>query len=175
MLLLPTSLGAQVSSKVGVVDLGRVVRECSKGVIASEELQIFFDERRVQLEALQNELNNLQQKLQTQERALSQLALTELNRDIQTKTTQLEREQEDAEAELQAKRQELIAPVVGAASAAIETYASEHDYTLIVDSSNPQSSIVFIEALVDITNEIIRLLDAAEDGDPSEPSRRPQP
>ena len=175
LLLMPTSLAAQVGSKVGVVDIGRVVRECAKGVKASEELQIFFDERRVQLEALQNELNDLQQRLQTQERALSQSALAELNRDIQTKTTQLGRDQEDAEVELQAKQEELIAPVFDAAGVALDAYAREQGYTLILDASNPQSGIVFVEEVADITTEIIRRLDAAEPGEPSEPGPKPQP
>jgi outer membrane protein len=175
LLLMPTSLAAQVGSKVGIIDLGRVVRECAKGVKASEELQIFFDERRVQLEALQNELNDLQQRLQTQERALSPSALAELNRDIQTKTTQLARDQEDAELELQAKQQELMTPVVDAAGAALEVYAREQGYTLILDASNPQSAIIFVEDVADITTEIIRRLDAAEAGEPSEPGPKPQP
>jgi outer membrane protein len=174
-LLLPTSLAAQVGSKVGVIDIGRVVRDCASGVRASEQIQIFFDERRGLLEALQNELNGLQERLQTQERALSQSALAELNRDIQTKTTQLTRNQEDAELELQAKQQELIAPVVDAAGAALEEYAREQGYTLILDASSPQSGIVFVEEVADITTEIIRRLDAAETGEPSEPGPKPQP
>ena len=175
LLLLPTSFAAQVGSKVGVVNIGRVVRECAKGVKASEELQIFFDERRVQLDALQNELNDLQQRLQTQERALSQSALAVLNRDIQTKTTQLGRDREDAELELQAKQEELIAPVYAEASAVLDAYAREQGYTLILDASNPQSGIVFVEEVADITTEIIRRLDAAEPGEPSEPGPKPQP
>ena len=175
LLLLPTSLAAQVGSKVAVVDIGRVVRECARGAKASAELQIFFDERRGQLEALQNELNDLQQRLQTQERVLSQSALAELNRDIQSKTTQLGRDQEDAESELQAKQEELIAPVFDAAGAALDAYAREQGYTLILDASNPQSGIVFVEEVADITTEIIRRLDAAEPSEPSKPGPKPQP
>ena len=142
------------------MDLGRAVRECAPGIKASEELQIFFEERRGQLETLQNEINDLQQRVQTQERALSQTALAELNRDIQAKSTQLSRDQEDAEAELQLKQQTVFAPVVELAGNALDEYAREQGYDLILDTSNPQTGILFVEEITNVTTEIIRRLDA---------------
>lgn len=165
-LVMPISLLGQTTSQIGVVDFARVVRESALGVKASEALQVTFDERRGELEALQADLAVLQERLQTQERVLSQSAIAELNREIQDKTTQLGRDQEDAERELQARQQELIAPVVEVAGAVLDAYGREEGYTIILDGSNPQAGIIFVEELIDITTEIIRIMDAAEAGEP---------
>ena len=94
--------------------------------------------------------------------------MRELNREIQDKNTQLGRDQEDAERELQAKQQELIAPVVEVAGAVLDAYGREEGYTLILDGSNPQAGIIFAQELINITTEIIRIMDAAEAGEPDE-------
>ena len=51
-------------------------------------------------------------------------------------------------------------PVVELAGIALDAYAREQGYDLILDASNPQTGILFVEEIVDITTEIIRRLDA---------------
>jgi outer membrane protein len=172
-LLVPTSLFAQLdSSKVGVINFEQAVRDSAQGKQATDDLQVFFEERRALLETSQNELADMQQKLQTQERALSETALAELNRDIERKMTDLTREQEDAELDLQSKQDELFRPVFERAGQVLQDYAAEQGYAVILDTSNPQSGIIFVEEVIDITAEIIQILDTAVPGVPSQP---PQP
>jgi outer membrane protein len=172
-LLMPVSLFAQVdASKVGVINFEQAVRDSAQGKQATDDLQVFFEERRAQLEASQNELADLQQKLQTQERALSETALAELTRDIERKTTDLTRDQEDAEVELQAKQDELFRPVFSRTGEVLQDYAAAEGYAVILDTSNPQSGIIFVEEVIDITTEIIEILDAGETASPGQP---PQP
>ncbi len=172
-LLMPVSLFAQGdNSKVGVINFEQAVRESVQGKQATDDLQVFFEERSLQLEASQNELADLQQKLRTQERALSETALAELNRDIERKSTDLTREQEDAELDLQAKQDELYRPVFARTGQVLQDYAAEKGYAVILDTSNPSSGIIFVEEVIDITTEIIELMDAPA---PAAPGQPPQP
>ena len=132
-----------------------------------------LDERSAQLQATQDELTRLQQDLQTRERALSQAVLAQLNRQIQDLTTQLARDQEDAELDLQAKQDELFMPVFEKVGLMLEAYADEQGFSAIFDVSNPPTGIIYYDEVVDITTEIIRRMDAAESTEAGGPGPGP--
>ena len=167
-LISPATVWAQ-GAKVGVISVDIAVSESAAGRAAIAERQAFFDERSAELQAIQDELTQLQTQLQTQERVLSASALADLNRNIQDLTTQLTRGQEDAEADLTAKQDELFMPIFEKAGLMLEAYADEQGYAVIFDISNPQSAIIFYDDVVDVTTEIIRRLDASEAPDPGSP------
>ncbi len=157
-LMAPASLLAQ---RVAVINFDRVVAESIEGRGAGAELEAHYNTLAAALEAEQASLEEMQGRLATQERVLSPAALTQLNRDIQNTQTRLTRSSEDAQLEMQAKNDELLLPIFEKAQAVFQEYANEQQYTLIFNIAVEQSGLIYAAPSVDITNEIIRRMDAA--------------
>jgi len=170
-LVAPVSLLAQ-GSKIGIVNFDRAVAESAEGQVVMAEFQAFLEERQGALAALQQELTDVQTRLETQQLALSPAALADLNRQVQDLTIRLTREQEDANRDAEVRQGELVLPIFEKANQVMLAYAAEQAFSLILDASNPQSGIIFASDVTDITTEIIRRMDTVQSG---AASTEPQP
>ena len=157
-MLIPGTLFAQ---KVAVINFDRVVAESSDGRDAGVELEVHYNSLATDLQAMQDSLDEMQGRLATQERVLSAGALAALNRDILNTQTSLTRATEDAQIEMQAKNDELLLPIFEKAQLVFQEYADEQQYTLIFNIGAEGSGLIYAAPSVDITNEIIRRLDAS--------------
>src|SRR5213594_3360201 len=151
---------AQVS-KVAIVDFEKAIVDSVEGKKSSEKFNSMLQSRQAEGEKRQKELEDAQKKLQTQERTLSETAKANLQKDIDRRTTELQRFNEDAQKELQSLRDELLRPIAERASAILNALAAEQGYTLIVDVSNPQNNVVWFNPKNDVTEEVTRRIDAA--------------
>lgn len=159
-LLLPCALLGQALSRVMVVDFERAVVECSEGKKASAQFNVKFEERKKDIEKRQKDLDDKQNKLRTQERALNEQVKADLQKDIERLQTDLTRINEDAQKELQTLREELLRPIADKANQILYAYAAEQGYTLVIDASNPQNNVIWVNPKNDITTELIRRIDA---------------
>ena len=171
-LLTPGSLLAQ---RVAVINFDRVVAESVDGRVAGAELEEYFNELSTELETMQADLAEMENRLATQERVLSATALGNLNRDIQNTQTRLTRASEDAELDMSARNDQLLLPVFEKAQVIFQEYADEQQYTLIFNIAAQQSGLIYAAPSIDITNEIIRRMDAAAETSeaPPEPPAPP--
>src|SRR5438309_4107258 len=85
--------------KFGALNVVRAIVECAAGKQANEDYQKKFEAKRDDLGRRQKEIQDLQQQLQTQSKSLNDETKIALNKNIETKTTELKRSQEDAEKE----------------------------------------------------------------------------
>jgi len=143
------------------VDFEKAVVESVEGKKSSEKFNTTLQSKQADAEKRQKELEDAQKKLQTQERTLSETAKANLQKDIDRRTTELQRFNEDAQKELQSLRDELLRPIAERASAILNALAAEQGYTLIVDVSNPQNNVVWFNPKNDVTEEVTRRIDAA--------------
>ena len=160
LLMSPVTLDAQSVSKIGVINLAQAVETSAEGRKAAEQWTTRMTERTVEVQAKQQELVASQQKAQAPAPETSEAELLQLNREMERLTTDLSRLNEDIDLELNALRQELLIPITAKVDQAIAAYAQENGFTLIIDSSNPQSGLIYIQDIADITTEIIRRVDA---------------
>ena len=160
-LLTPASLFAQ---RFAVINFDRVVAESVEGREAGVELETHYNTLATDLTEMQASLEEMQGRLATQERVLSAAALAELNRNIQNTQTRLTRASEDAQLEMQAKNDELLLPIFERAQLVFQEYADEQQYTLIFNVAAEGSGLIYAAPSADITNEIIRRMDAATEG-----------
>ena len=160
-LLVWTPLARAQMSKVGVVDFERAIVESVEGKKSSDKFNATLQAKQADGEKRQKELEDAQKKLQTQERTLSEAAKANLQKDIDRRTTELQRFNEDSQKELQSLRDELLRPIAEKASGLLNAIAAERGYTLIVDVSNPQNNIVWFNPQNDVTAELTRRIDAA--------------
>src|SRR6059036_1235037 len=98
-------------------DFEKAVVESAEGKKSSDKFNAALQSKQADAEKRQKELEDAQKKLQTQERTLSETAKANLQKDIDRRTTELQRFNEDAQKELQSLRDELLRPIAERASA----------------------------------------------------------
>jgi len=98
--------------------------------------------------------------LRTQGNVLSDAAKAEITRDIDRKTTELNRLSEDAQKQMEELRAELLQPISEVAERVLQTYAVEQGYTIVIDVSNPQTSVIHVNEKADITDDVIKQIDS---------------
>ena len=158
-LILVPLVRAQLS-KIAVVDFEKAVVSSAEGKKSSEKFNGALQGKQAEAQKLQKDLEDAQKKLQTQERTLSEPAKANLQKDIERQTTDLQRFNEDTQKALQGLRDELLRPVAERASGVLNAMAKEQGYTLIIDVSNPQTNVLWANPKNDITDELIRRIDA---------------
>jgi outer membrane protein len=160
VMTLPAGLLAQ-NVKVGIIDMERAIVGSVEGKKAEATFTAKLEALRKSIETKQKDLETQQTKLRTQDKLLDEALKANMTRDIEQRQTELTRAQEDAQKELDTLRTELMRPIAEVAETIVEKYAKEQDYTLIIDTSNPQNgSIVWVNPKDEITETITKLIDA---------------
>jgi outer membrane protein len=180
-LLLPAAGFAQapaaatVAGRVAVLDFQRAVTENADGKKAQEKFMAEFTKRQSEFEAKQKSMAEMQTKLQTAEKALSENAKADLAKQIDRTNTELQRMNDDAQKELGEMQQQLFQPIAARVQEAVKSYGSENGFSVVFDLSSQASSIVYHQDVADITTEIIRRVDASAAKAPAAPPTKPTP
>ena len=171
LVFIPVAL-AQLSNVV-VVDFEGAVVGSAEGKRASDKFNGTVQAKQNELGKKQQELDDQQKKLQNGARTLSDQAKSDLQRDIDRRTTELQRLNEDAQKELSLTRDELLRPIADRASAILNAMAKESNYTLVIDISNPETNVIWKNPKNDITEELIKRIDASAPKEPAKPAAAP--
>jgi outer membrane protein len=162
-LMMPYTLSAQAgANKVGLLNVFKAISECAEGKVALGEFQKKVDAKREELERKNNEVQELQKQLQSQARTLNDESRSALTKSIDSKTTELQRAQDDAQKEFQQMQNEILGRIGNRVGPLVQQYAKENNFTLIVDSSNQNSQVIYFDPAIDITEVIIKRADAAQ-------------
>jgi len=156
--LIPSVFLMQASggSSVAVIDFERAVSEAPGGRDALDKLNTFRNEQMTAIEKKQKEADDLANRLQTQDRALSPTARTQLTKDLETAQTSVQTMADDAQKKLGQMQQELLAPISQKTAMTVSAYANEHSVKIVLDASALQNGLVYVHDTADITTEIIR-------------------
>ena len=145
--------------KIAVIDVARIMTESKRGQAVVAELEKLQVDKRAQLEAMNDGIIELRNRIQEGQLSLAEDALEKLQTELQEKGLQLERAREDAERQLQTMQKNDIKKVENDVMPIIEQVGRELGYTLIFNKF--QSGLVFAGDEVDITDEILARFDAA--------------
>lgn len=166
------------SGKIGVVNVRQAIVGTGEGKIASAELQSQFAARQTDLENLTKQINDLRQRLSTGGDKLSQEEQSRLQREGETKARQLERKQTEYQEDVNAAQGDVIDRIGRKMIDVLDRYGRENGFSAIFDSSAQNSPILFTATNVDVTQEIVRLYDAAypvKAGAATAPAAKPAP
>ena len=155
-LVLALTASAQSNGKVGIINLQAVIAGCKDGKKASTDLQQRFGPKRADLEKRQADVQQLQAKLG---KATTDDERGRLSRDIDQKTKSINRDMEDARAEIDQEEQKIVNDLGGKIVALSEKYAKDHGYTWILDVSGQQTPVIYFSETINITKDIIDLYD----------------
>ena len=156
-LVIPLTLIPQEAfgEKFAVLHLFTVIRECSEGKIAFADFQKKMAAKQEELAKKNNEISTLQRQLVEQQGKLNPLAQRMLTNNVETKNTQLKREQEDAQKEFNNMQQEIVNRIVNKLIPVLQKYATEQNISMILDSSKQNAQFFYIDPEVDITRKVI--------------------
>ncbi|HZV59542.1 MAG TPA: OmpH family outer membrane protein [Candidatus Eremiobacteraceae bacterium] len=166
------------TGKVGVVNVRAAIVGTGEGKIASAELQSQFAARQTELENLTKQINDLRQRLSTGGDKLSQEEQLRLQREGEVKARQLERKQTEYQEDVNAAQGDVIDRIGRKMIDVLDRYGRENGYSAIFDSSAQNSPILFTASNVDVTQDIVRLYDAAypvKAGAATTPAAKPTP
>jgi outer membrane protein len=148
------------ASKIAVIDFERAVTGTAEGKKAAEQFQGEITKRQNAMQAKNKEGQDLQTKLQTQDKVLSDSQKADYTKRLEAIQTELTRDNEDAQRELGDMQQKLFAPIADRVKQAIDSYAAENGFGLVLDTSSQYNNIMHVSDVADITTEIIRRVDS---------------
>jgi len=161
-LMMPYRLLAQGSpGKIGVLHVVTVITGCTEGKQAMGEFEKKVTAKKEELERKNNEVQELQKQLQSQARTLNDDSRAALAKSIDSKTTELQRATDDAQKEFGQMQNEIFGRIGNKIGPLVQQYAKENSFTLIVDSSNQNSQLIYADPGIDITEDIIKRVDTA--------------
>ena len=149
-------------AKIGIINIQSAIAATKDGQKASADLNAKFNPTRSRLEKKQQEIEGDKARLNTGANAMSADQKEKLMRDIDQKTKALNRDAEDAQAEVDQETGKIMQELGGRMMAVINKYAKDKGYSLVLDVSSQQSPVLF--APDDITEEIVKLYDANSPG-----------
>jgi outer membrane protein len=159
VLLLLSPATAQTANKVAVINIQSAIVSTKDGQKAAASIQSRFNPKKAELDKRQAEIGQLQEQLNRGRNTLSEDARQNLVREIDQKTKSLNRDTEDARAELDQEEQKIMNELGGRIMAVISKYASDNGFSLVLDVSSPQTPIVYASTAIEITKDIIDLYD----------------
>jgi outer membrane protein len=165
--------GAAGTTKVGVINIQSALIGTRDGQKAAQELDAKRAPKQKELESKQNTINQLRDQLNKGSNTMAPDARTKLVREIDQRTTSLNRDLEDAQAEFEQDQQKILNDLGQRIMTVIDKYARDNGYTLILDVSSPQTPVLYATNQIDITQEIIKLYDAQAPAAASAPASRP--
>jgi outer membrane protein len=153
---------AAPSLKIGFISSRQILQQ-TPGYAAAEstfskELQGFRDE----VQKLQQQLDSAARAFDQQQIALSPTAKQQKQRDLQQMQQRFEQRSNDLQTRAQQREAELLQPIQARVNAVIQGLRAEGNYTLIFDADAPNSNIVAADPTLDITSKVLARLKQAQ-------------
>ena len=155
----PASAPAAAPTKIAVINLQAAIATTKDGQAAAAELDKKFGPKKDEMGKRQQEIKDLQDKLQRGGNTLSQSAKDDLQRQVDQKTRAFNYDMQDAEAEVQNEQRKLIDDIGGKMVQIIDKYAQSNGYAVVIDDSSQNSPLLWASASTDITKDVIEIYD----------------
>jgi outer membrane protein len=150
---------AAAPAKVGIIQIQSAILSTKDGQKAMGELQARFGPKKAELEKKQNEITQMQQQYRAGSATMSEEAKAKLARDIDQGTKNLNRDTEDAQAEVEQAENKVWQELGQRMMPLITKYGHDNGYSVIIDISSPQTPVVYFADGTDVTKDIIELYD----------------
>ena len=144
-------------TKIAVIDMQGAIAGSNEGQRDFEALAKKFEPRRVELQRLNTEIEDLKKQLNTQGDKMNAEAHDNLVKSIETKQKSLQRSAEDAQNEFQQQQNEIAQRILQKMAPVITKYVADNSYGLILDASTPwpQGPVVVATPPMDITKSVV--------------------
>jgi outer membrane protein len=169
----PVGPGGAAPLRIAFVDLQRIAAESAEGKAAGGKVQALTQKKTAELGEKTKALQANQQKLQQGGAVLSDAARAQAQKEVDRLTVEIDRFQQDANAEVQELQQQLQADFEQKLRPIVDGVVKEMNVGLLFSAGD--AGAVFIDPSLDITPEIIKRLDAASAAKPAAPAAGAKP
>jgi len=160
ILVLAGASYAQQLSKVAIINSQKAFETSAEGKKALTQMQDRDTKIKNDIQKMDDAIRLLENKLSTGRLTMTTEALAGIQSDIEKKSTERKRYEEDATRDGQAFANNLIAKIRGEMVTIIENLAKERGLDLILDAMS--SGVVTASPTIDITDEIVRRYDQSK-------------
>lgn len=166
----PAQLPFPEGAKIAFIVLQRVVAESNEGKQASARVQALQQKKVAELNDRQKAAQGLQEKLDKSGAVMSEAARADLTKQVERANVDLQRATQDAQQEMQELQNQLQEEFQRRVAPVIEAVGKEKGLHFIFNG--PDSGLVYGDAALDITTEVIKKFDATSK--PAAPPAKPQ-
>lgn len=152
---------AAVAGKVGVLNVRNAIVNTAEGKQASAELQSQFASRQNELETLRKQIEDLQGRLRSGERTLSDEEKGRLQRQGELLARQFQRKQDELQEDMNGAQNEVVDRIGRKMLDVLDRYARENGYAAVFDNSGQNTPVIYASSQIDVTQDILRLYDQA--------------
>ena len=156
-----SAVASAAPGKVGVINIRGAIGNTAEGKQASAELQSQFAPRQSELETLNKQINDLRTRLAACEGKCSQEEMGRLTQQGQKATQKFDRLNNELQEDVNSAQGEVVDRIGRKMVDVLDRYSRENGYTLVLDSSAQNTPILYNSTQIDVTQEIVRLYDAA--------------
>jgi outer membrane protein len=146
--------------KVAVIQFQAAVLSTAEGKAASAALRARFDPKKTDVDKRQAELQAMNDKLQKSGATLTPETRSKMQDDLSRGSRSLQRDIDDLNGELQQAEGKIMQDMGGKMSDLIQSYATKHGYSIVLDVSSEQTPVLWADAGSNITVEIVKEYDA---------------
>jgi outer membrane protein len=164
---------AQTPAKVAIIHVQNAILQTKDGQKAASDLQGRFAPKKADLDKKQADIAALQDTFRKGSATMSEEAKAKLTRDIDANNKSLQRDTEDAQADLDAEQGKIMQELGNKVMAVLEKFATANGYALVLDVSNPQTPVLWASQTIDITSDIVKLYDQANPGTAAPAAAKP--
>ena len=157
VLLGGSGAGAQAPSRIGYIDLGRVLARSAAGVAAREQLEREKATMQKEMDAKRVELDKLRDELEKKGPLMTADARRDKQDQFERKRRDAARLADDFQKELEKKEAVLLQKVLQEISGIIERVGKERGYQLIVERRG--AAVLYASPEADLTEEVIKAYD----------------
>jgi outer membrane protein len=167
----PPPQTAQAPLRMAFLDLQRVAAESAEGKVASGKVQELTKKKTAELGEKTKALAANQEKLKQGASVLNDAARAQTQREIDRLTVEIDRFQEDANAEVQSLQQELQGDFQEKLRPVVDALVKELAIGLLFSAGD--AGAIYVDPSLDITGEVIKRFDSGKYSTTAKPATPP--
>jgi outer membrane protein len=145
---------AHAQSKIGVVQIERIVRDSAPALRAQKKLEAEFSKREAELSKTAEQLKRMQDELEKEGVTMAEAQRRNKERDFNELTREFQKKQRDYREDVNQRRNEELSQVIEQANRIIRQIAEQEKYDIIFQEA------AYANPRIDITDKVIKALDA---------------
>jgi len=154
-----STTAAAEPTKIGYVDLQRAVMEVDEGAEANRKLKADFEKKQKILDQKKNEIQALQQELESQGLMMKAEVKQQKAGLLQKKMMEAQQVYVELQTDLSNKQVKVHGGILQKMQTILETIGREYKLSLIIEKT--EGSVLYAKSDMDYTNELIRRYNSA--------------
>ena len=155
------ALPGPAPTKIAIINIQSAILNTKDGQKAAADVQAKFNPRKTELDKKRSDVEALQEQLRKGSATMSDEAKDRLQKDIDAGTKELNRRGQDMNDDLEGEQGRIMQDLGAKMMKIVEEYATQNQYAMVLDVSNPQTDVLWAAASTNITPDIVRLYDQA--------------